>query len=582
MSGKALYNFVRHAGRAPPLNDSRAGAGARPVAKLLAMSAPPKSGLRVLDLIERIGNALPDPNTLFLLGTLLIMALSHIAFVNDWTVREALPRQITTESLDENGNVHHVPVIDESTGKPRVEWVETEKVYTATSLLTRDGIFWAIKSMIENFLKFPPLGIVLVAMLGIGVAERTGLIAAALKAFMLIMPGKLLTPALVFIGVNSSIGSDSGYVVLPPLAAALYLAVGRSPVAGIAAVFAGISGGFSANLLITGSDPMLAGLTQIGARVIEPEYIVNPLCNWYYMVASTILITLVGWAVTAWFVEPRLTVKPPDEGGPSPQQADISTQRLTPPEKRGLFIALGAMLLTLGVVVAISLIPGAPLYADEGERPRWVQSIVPLIFILFIVPGVVYGIVTGALKNDKDVAKLMVEAMRGMATIIVLAFFAAQFLEHFKYSGLDKMLALKGGLFLGQAGLPTTVLIIAFVLLTLTFNLFIGSASAKYSIFAPIFVPMFMMVGISPELTQVAYRMGDSVTNIVTPLNAYLLIILVVMQKYAARAGMGTLIATMVPYSVVFTIVWCLLLLFWLTMGWPLGVDGGLTYMPAG
>jgi aminobenzoyl-glutamate transport protein len=541
-------------------------------------ATPSRRGL--LDLIERIGNALPDPNTLFLIGTLLIMVLSHVAFVNDWSVREALPRQITQETVDAAGNVHRVPVIDQATSKPRVEWVETDKQYKATSLLTRDGAFWAIRSMIENFLKFPPLGIVLVAMLGIGVAERTGLIAAGLKAFMLIMPGKLLTPALVFIGVNSSIGSDSGYVVLPPLAAALYLAIGRSPVAGIAAVFAGIAGGFSANVLITGSDPMLAGLTQVGARVVDPEYHVNPLCNWYFMIVSTVMITFVGWAVTAWFVEPRLNSKPPDQGGPSPQQADISSQRLSAREVKGLMIALAAMLLTLAALAAMAVIPGAPLYSAEGERARWVQSIVPLLFILFIVPGIAYGITTGVLRNDKDVARLMTESMRGMATIIVLAFFAAQFLEHFKYSGLDRMLALKGGLFLGQAGLPTTVLIIAFVFLVLIFNLFIGSASAKYSIFAPIFVPMFMMVGISPELTQAAYRVGDSVTNIVTPLNAYLLIILVVMQKYAARAGMGTLIATMVPYSIVFTIVWCIVLLIWMLAGWPLGVDGALDYHP--
>jgi len=380
--------------------------------------------------------------------------------------------------------------------------------------------------------------------------------------------------------VNSSIGSDSGYVVLPPLAAALYLAIGRSPVAGIAAVFAGIAGGFSANVLITGSDPMLAGLTQVGARVVDPEYHVNPLCNWYFMIVSTVMITFVGWAVTAWFVEPRLNSKPPDQGGPSPQQADISSQRLSAREVKGLMIALAAMLLTLAALAAMAVIPGAPLYSAEGERARWVQSMVPLLFILFIVPGIAYGITTGVLRNDKDVARLMTESMRGMATIIVLAFFAAQFLEHFKYSGLDRMLALKGGLFLGQAGLPTTVLIIAFVFLVLIFNLFIGSASAKYSIFAPIFVPMFMMVGISPELTQAAYRVGDSVTNIVTPLNAYLLIILVVMQKYAARAGMGTLIATMVPYSIVFTIVWCIVLLIWMLAGWPLGVDGALDYHP--
>ncbi|MHC4908507.1 MAG: AbgT family transporter [Planctomycetota bacterium] len=542
------------------------------------------SGGGILNLIERIGNRLPDPATLFLIGTVLVILASWIISSMGVTVVEKLPQPVTETVTDASGAIVERPVLDES-GAQVIEWVATGNEYTATSLLTRDGIFWMIESMVDNFVGFAPLGVVLVGMLGIGICERTGFIGAILKTLMLVVPGHLLTPTMVFLGIMSSMTLDAGYVVLPPLAAALYKAVGRSPLAGLAAVFAGVAAGFNANLFITGLDPMLAGFANIGARVIEPDYLVNPACNLWFMMASTVVMTLTGWAVTSFFVERRLHAKAPEDGGPVLATAeDLAAHRLTPEESSSMVRSLGVMVGVLAVILALILIPGAPLYTYEEEPgfDRWVTAIVPLLFFIFIIPGIAYGIFMGKLKSDKDVARLLIESMAGMAPIIVLAFFAAQFIEYFGHSGLDRMLALSGGLALGQANMPPWLLIVLFIGVTMVFNLFIGSMSAKYAMFAPIFIPMFMMVGISPELTQAAYRIGDSVTNIITPLNPYLIIILVFMQKFVPRGGMGTLVSTMLPYTIVFAVVWTIMIVIWMALGIPLGPGGGLTFTPGG
>ena len=518
-----------------------------------------------LDSIERIGNRLPDPITLFLIGALLIVVLSDIAFQGEWAVTQRLP-------------VHTI-ANDDSSG---MLWQETGKVFTATSLLTRDGLFWVVGNMVDNFMRFPPLGVVLVGMLGIGVAERTGMIGALLKAFMLTIPDRLLTPAMVFIGIMSSMTLDAGHVILPPLAAALYKAVGRPPLAGLAAVFAGVSAGFNANLFVTGLDPLLAGLSTAGAQTIDVAYQVAATCNWYFMVVSTVIMTFVGWFVIARFVERRLETKAPDEGGPVSVSSLVEPDQnvLSAMEKRGLSGAVLAFCLVSFAVMLMILLPGAPLNGTGKLFDRWVEAIVPLLFFCFILPGITYGILVGTIKSDKDGARLLIETMSSMAPIIVLAFFAAQFIAYFQYSGLGQMLAMAGGQALGQADMPAWMLIVAFILITLIFNLLIGSMSAKYALFAPIFIPMFMMVGISPELTQAAYRIGDSVSNTITPLNPYLIIILVFMRKFLPKAGMGTLISTMLPYTIVFGFIWTLVLVIWMTLGLPLGPSGSLVYIP--
>ncbi len=524
-----------------------------------------------LDFVEWLGNKLPEPATLFVIGAAIVMIVSQIGEWQGWTVQPVVPRT----------------VVNAETGERVVELVPRGDPIRAVGLMDRDGLHVAITRMVRNFVEFPPLGIVLVGLLGVGVAERTGFIGALLKAMMLGVPTRLLTPTMVFLGVNSSLATDAGYIVLPPVAGALYKAVGRSPLVGIVAVFAGIAGGFNANLLITSLDPLLAGMTQPAARVIDSGYTINPACNWYFMIASTFVLTFVGWFVTDRFIEPRLSAKPPDDGGPVPPSADeLAAQQLTSRQVRALSWGVGVTLAALGIYLLAILHPAGPLYgltdpANPDSPLRWPQSIVPAIFVVFLLPGITYGAVAGTIRSERDVAKIMIESMVSMAPIMVLYFFAAQFLAWFDYSNLGRMMAMVGGKALASSGLPPEVLIVGLIVVTIVFDLLMASMSAKWLLFAPVFVPMFMLVGISPELTQCAYRIGDSVANIITPLNAYLLLILVAMQKYAPRAGMGTLVALMLPYTLIFFLVWAALLVVWMQLGVPLGPGGPLEHVPA-
>ena len=522
------------------------------------MSEPGAARGGWLDRIERIGNALPDPTTLFALGALLVAVLSQLAAGLDWSVEKS------------------VPATDPATGAPTGGLARVE--VRAVSLLSSDGVYWMLQSMVKSFVEFPPLGVVLVGMLGIGLAERTGFIGALLKAVLLAVPARLLAPALVFVGVMSSMGLDAGYVVLPPVAAALYAAVGRSPLVGLAAVFAGVAGGFSANLFLTSLDPLVAGLSTESARLVDADYVVAVTANYWFMVASTLMLTAVGWAVTAWWVEPRFARKPPEAGGPPPAAAGAAATAhgLAPEERRALARAAAAGLATFALLAAATWIPGAPLHGIDGRFPRWVAAIVPLIFLGFLVPGVVYGISTGSLRSDKDAARMFGETMAAMGPYLAMAFFAAQFIAYFSHSKLGEMLALSGGQALAQAALPTAGLIAAFVGVVALANLFIGSLSAKYAFLAPVFVPMFMQVGVSPELTQAAYRVGDSVTNMITPLMPYMPFLIVYVQRYDAKAGSGTIIAMMMPYAIAFTIMWTLMLIAFWMFDIPIGPGVGM------
>lgn len=552
-----------------------------------------------LGLIERAGNKLPEPALLFLCGTIFIMALSHVGHLAGWSVKPVRLEEVMREVKDATGT----PVLDAATGKPRLEpetnpetgrpvtrLVVSSEPIKPVSLLTSDGLYWAISNIVKNFITFPPLGIVLVGMLGVGVAEKTGLFDALLKAVARAVPRSLLTPTVVFLGVMSNVASDAGYIVLPPLAAALFLAAGRSPLVGIAAAFAGVSGGFSANLLIGGTDALIAGITQSNAAILDPAYVVTPTSNWYFMAASTFLLTALGWLVCSWLIEPRYASRPAAEGGAVGLVAVTGTSEgsLTADEHRGLKhagIAIGAL---FAVLFALTLVPGWPLHGQganpDSGRPgdRWVNSVVPIVFFMFLIPGFFYGRAVGKIRSQKDFITAMVDSMKAMGPVIVMAFFAAQFIKHFEFSNLGRMLAIVGGTALAEANAHPMLIVVLFIILVMGLNLLISSMSAKFLLIAPIFVPMFMMLGISPELTQCAYRLADSVTNTVTPMNAYLVIILAVMQRYAKDTGLGTLISLMVPFSIAFGIAWVLFLLGWMWLELPLGKPGPLWYVPAG
>jgi aminobenzoyl-glutamate transport protein len=412
-------------------------------------------------------------------------------------------------------------------------------------------------------------------MLGIGIAEQSGLINAVIRMLVLNSPRHLLTFVVVFAGILSNLASDVGYVLLIPLAGVIFLAVGRHPIAGMAAAFAGVSGGFSANLVLGTVDPLLAGLSQEAAVILDPDYTVNATANYYFMVASTFLIAFIGTLVTERIVEPRLGKYHGDI-----EDHDESFDKLSKVEKKGLLMAL----LTFVVIVVLTLIGIIPedgyFRGSDGGllSSPLIKGVVAMLFITAGATGLAYGISTGSFKNDADVMKGMAVSMKTLATYIVLVFFAAQFVAYFKWSNLGIILAVNGANLLMSADIGLIPLMILFIILSASINMLMGSASAKWAILAPIFIPMFMIMGYSPELSQVVYRIGDSVTNVVSPMMSFFALIIAFVQKYDSKAGIGTIIATMVPYSIAFFLGWVVLLVAWLLLGLPLGPNAGIHY----
>ena len=511
------------------------------------------SGLAVrwLERLARAGNRLPDPITLFVLLAGLV-ALASAAFAG-----------IGEEIVQRDG---------------------TRVRQTVRSLLSASGVRWFFDNAVTNFTGFAPLGKVLTVMLGIGVAERSGLVAAGLRALVGGVPRTLVTSTLVFAGVMSSMAADAGYVVLVPLGAVVFAGLGRHPLAGLAAAFAGVSGGYSANLLLTGLDPLLAGLTQEAARIVDPGYTVHAASNYYFMLFSTGLIVAVGTLATARLVEPMLGEWDPagGEDGPEVPAADGEP---TARERRAPRAALATGALVLAGTAWLGLAGDSPLRDARGPGESAVEALAPFfasielqIALLFFAPGVVYGVLTGRIRSDRDVARMTAESMATMGAYVALAFVAAQFVAFFDWTRLGAVTAVRGARLLEAVGLDGVPLLLAFLGVAAVFNLLLGSASAKWAFMAPIFVPMLMLSGFSPEVVQATYRVGDSVTNIVTPLLPYLPVIIVFARRYDREAGLGTLIAAMLPYSLAFGLCWSLALAAWVAAGIPLGPGAPTAY----
>ncbi|MBU1100700.1 MAG: AbgT family transporter [Bacteroidetes bacterium] len=491
-----------------------------------------------LDWIEIIGNRLPHPATLFGLLALLVAIASWL------------------------GDMFSLTAIHPA----------DNSIIVVKSLFSGDGIRWMYTNVMENFVNFPPLGYVLTVMVGIGVAEGSGLFTAGIKALVLNAPPKLITASIVLAGILSHLASEVGYVVLIPLGAMIYHAIGRHPMAGLAAAFCGVSGGFGANFLIGSVDPILAGLSQSAAQIIDPTETVNVAVNFYFMFVSAFMIVIVGTWITEKIVEPRLGKY---HGGA--EKLDVG--KLTNDEKKGLKWAMFGLLAVIAVL-ALTIIPDGAIFrnpeTNEVLHSPFFNGIIVGILIFFMVPGLIYGVVVGTIKNDKQFMKHVIASMGTLSTYIVLVFFAAQFVYFFKYSNLGLILAIDGAKFLSDIGLTGIPLIIAFVFLAAFINLFMGSASAKWAIMAPVFIPMFMLLGYHPALTQAAFRIGDSVTNLITPMMSYFALIVAFAQKYDEDYGIGTIISTMVPYTFFFLIFWIVILSGWMLLGLPLGPDGPL------
>lgn len=502
------------------------------------LSIVKRSPKKALDFIEFAGNKLPHPGTLFALLALVVVVVSWIA--------EMLSAQA----------VHPAD----------------QSIITVNNLLSGDGLRWMYTNIMKNFVKFPPLGYALTAMIGIGIAEGSGLFGAMIKALVLHAPARLITAAIVLAGVLSSIGEGVGYVILIPLGAMIFHAIGRHPLAGLAAAFCGVSGGFGANFMIGANDTILAGLSEAAAQIIDPGQKVNPVVNYYFMCASTIMITAVGTWVTEKIVAPRL--------GKYTGPAKIATLKpISLQEKKGLIGALIGLVFVIAVL-ALAVVPdGAILRNPETNsllNSPFFGGIIVGILLFFLVPGLIYGIIVGTVRSDKDFMKHIINSLKPFLNYIVLVFFAAQFVYFFKYSRLGIILAIHGAEFLRDINLTGIPLIAAFVLLSGFINLFMGSASAKWAIMAPVFVPMFMLLGYHPALTQVAFRIGDSATNLITPMMSYFALIVAFAQKYDEKNGIGTIIATMIPYSIFLLISWIIMLCLWMRLGLPLGPGGSL------
>jgi len=499
----------------------------------------------MLDRVERIGNALPDPAVLFL-----------IALATTWIASAWLSGMSFQE-------------LNPSTGQP----VQVQ------NLLTGKSIAGFLENMVKSFTDFPPLGVVLVAMLGVGVAEASGLVHVGLKELLRFTPNRLLTPMLLLVAVLSHTAADAGYLLVIPIGGVMFHAAGRHPLAGIACAFAGVSGGFSANFIPSGIDPLLAGLTESGAHVVDASRSVNALCNLYFTAASSLLVILVGWYLTDRVVEPRLRNTPFTDDEASAE----TTQDVTPRERLGLAAAFITALAAAILLVVWCWPADSPMRANGSltsvvPKAPLMGAIVPLIFLFFFIPGVVHGYVSGRFNSHRDVVGGMKKAMESMGYYLVLVFFAALFIAAFRDSNLGLLLAVKGAAMLESMKAPDGVTIVGLILLTAFVNLFIGSASAKWALLAPIFVPMLMLRGVSPELTQAAYRVGDSTSNIITPMMPYFPLVVVFCQRYVKQAGVGTLGSLMLPYSIVFLVLWSIFLLVYWLIGLPLGVEAPYTY----
>ncbi|MEK4761403.1 AbgT family transporter [Viridibacillus sp. FSL E2-0187] len=497
------------------------------------MSEKPKKKIieRFLDGVEKAGNKLPDPVTLFVIMAFLILGLSWI-----------------------------MAKFNVSAVKPG-----TDERIAVINLLNQEGLIRILGEMQSNFTSFPPLGMVIVSMLGIGLAEQTGLIAALMKKSVMSAPQKLIIPFLILTGLVGNVAADAAFIVLPPIAALIFMSIGRNPLVGLVVTYAAIAGGFSANLLISSLDVLLLGITESAAQLVDPEYTGRATMNYYFLIASTFVLVALGTFVAHKFTIPRF--------GEFKGELE-KLEPITPLENKGLKWA-GIVTAIYVIILLIAVVPSNGILRDPETggflSSPFMTGIVPIMLFFFLLPALAYGIVTRNIKSDKDVAEKMFKSVADMASFIVLAFVAAQMIAYFGWSNIGPILAIKGAELLQAMDFTGLPMIIGFIIICASINMLIASASAKWALLAPIFVPMFMYLDYSPALTQAVYRVGDSITNPITPMLAYFAILLAFAKRYDKNIGMGTLISALLPYSVIFAIGWIILFSIWFLLGLPLG-----------
>jgi len=501
---------------------------------------------KLLDVVERVGNRVPHPVVIFVLLIGLVIVLSQLLY---WA-----GASVTYEAV--NPETHQI-----------------ENVTTGVrSLLTTNGVRFMYSGIVQNFMNFTAVGVIIVAMLGVGVAESAGLVQALIRKLVVVAPPKSLTYILVFIGIVSSIAADAGYLVLIPLAAAAYLSVGRNPLAGLAASFAGVAAVFTVNILVKPLDAILTGITNDAISLVRPGETISLTANLWFSIASVVLLTGVVGFISDKVIEPRLgpyTGTPPAEEMPA--SATVTTE-----ESRGLRYSGWALLGLLAVFALLTVLPGAPLRnPDTGSivtDSPFMNGLIVFIALAFLVAGAAYGIGAGTMKSSVDVIKAMEKAIAGLGGLIFLLFVISQFNAFFTYTNMATLAAVKLGDWLEHAGLGALPLLIGFIFVVGALDLIMTGAIPKWAIFAPIFIPLLMRLGVEPAAVLAAYRVGDSPMNAVSPLNAYFGLIVSFAMKYDPKAGVGTVIALMLPYVAVLFILWPILLGLWHVFGIPWGV----------
>lgn len=496
---------------------------------------------RFLNGIEVVGNKLPDPVMIFLILCIAIMIISFFLA---------------------NANV-------------AVVHPGTKEQMKAINLLSIPELQTFLGSFVNNFQSFPPLGLVLVVMIGAGLAEKTKFMETAMKASVVNLPTHLLTFMIFFIGVNANLAADAGFIILPPLAAIMFKSVGRNPLIGVFAAFGAVAAGFQANLIVTMNDVVLASFTESAARTVDATYSASPTMNWYFMIVATIILSILGTIITEKIVAPRFE----NEVETGTDLNAESEKTVTDLERKALKQALISILVFVVVVVFLCLAPinaGQPFMVGpkgsilESDSP-FMKGIVPLITLLFFIPGYVYGRATKQIKSSFDTVKLIGASLSDMGGYILLAFAAAQFIALFNQSNIGIILAVNGAEFLKNIGLTQGPLFVAFIIFCAFVNVFIGSASAKWAMLAPIFIPMFILLGYDPTLTQAAYRIGDSITNPISPLFPYFPMAVGFAAQYKKDIGIGTIISSMLPYSLIFGLIWIIIFLGFFYLGIPFG-----------
>jgi aminobenzoyl-glutamate transport protein len=515
-----------------------------------------------LGFVERAGNLLPEPAMIFVWLILFLMLLSALGQALGWSASLAY------------------------TGQESPQWGVLKDgvlTYRATSLFSEENIARLVTEMPKTLTGFAPLGLVMTLILGAAVAERSGLFSALIRVSLRNAPRVILTPIVAVIGMVSHHASDAAYVVFIPLAAILYASVGRHPLAGLAAAFAGVSGGFAGNITPGQMDVLLFGFTQEAARIIDPNWTMNPLGNWWFILSIVVVFTPIIWYITDRVVEPRLGTwgAEPDEE----LKAELARSEVTPAERRGLRAAGVAALLIAGVFAALALWPGYTPLIDEtktgtAQLQPFYAGLVAGFFLLFLITGVVFGRAAGTVKDSKDVITMMQEGVRMLAPYLVFVFFAAHFVAMFNWSRLGPIFAIDGALVLQAMNVPAPLLLAGVQFVSSFLDLFIGSAAAKWSAMAPVVVPKFMLLGISPEMTTAAYRMGDSYTNIMTPLMSYFPLILAFARRYDNSLGVGSLLALMLPYALTFMAFGIAMTVGWVYFDLPLGPGAQVYYEP--